>query len=43
MTDRLKTKFDRDKLLAGDVLFFISYGLFLTISIPTAFAKGSIV
>lgn len=33
MTDRLKTKFDRDKLLAGDVLFFISYGLFLTISI----------
>lgn len=33
MTDRLKTKLDRDNLLAGDVLFFISYGLFLVISI----------
>lgn len=33
MTDRLKTKLAGDGFLAGDILFFISYGLFLGISL----------
>ena len=33
MPNRLRTKLSGDQLLAGDRLFFISYGLFLTISI----------